>query len=200
PGRIVALLQIGCLSTPLGSQTTDTAAFNVIGWISASGNIVNSLLTILVEGSASLERHGMRYARLLATASGIDRRMNHQPKFQTDPAAQNCDAVADLFARANACHCAGDIAQAQAGYIEVLKREPTHADALHMLGVSEHQLGNSQSAERLLRHSLLANPQSAATRYALGVILSALHRSDEALVCYDELITLAPDFIDAHIK
>jgi hypothetical protein len=67
PGRIVALLQIGCLSTPLGSQTTDTAAFNVIGWISASGNIVNSLLTILVEGSASLERHGMRYARLLAT-------------------------------------------------------------------------------------------------------------------------------------
>jgi predicted O-linked N-acetylglucosamine transferase (SPINDLY family) len=126
--------------------------------------------------------------------------MNHQPKFQTNPAAQNSDDVADLFARASAFHRAGDIAQAQAGYIEVLKREPTHADGLHMLGVSEHQLGNSQSAERLLRHSLLADPQSAATRYALGVVLSALQRNDEALICYDDLITLAPDFVDAHLK
>ncbi|WP_300182192.1 tetratricopeptide repeat protein [Bradyrhizobium sp.] len=69
-----------------------------------------------------------------------------------------------------------------------------------MLGVSEHQRGNSQSAERLLRHSLLVNPQSAATRYALGVILSALQRNDEALVCYDDLIALTPDFVDAHMK
>jgi tetratricopeptide (TPR) repeat protein len=126
--------------------------------------------------------------------------MNHQPTFQTNPAAQNSGDVADVFARASACHRTGDLAQAQAGYIEVLKRQPSHFDALHMLGVSEYQRGNSQSAERLLRHSLLVNPPSAATRYALGVILSALQRNDEALVCYDDLIALTPDFVDAHTK
>jgi predicted O-linked N-acetylglucosamine transferase (SPINDLY family) len=126
--------------------------------------------------------------------------MNHQPKLHANPAAQASDDVADMFARASVFHHAGDLAQAQAGYIEVLKRQPGHFDALHMLGVSEHQLGNLQSAERLVRHSLLVDPQSAASRYALGVILSALRRNDEALVCFDDLINVTPDFVDAHIK
>ena len=123
--------------------------------------------------------------------------MNHQPKFELAPAA---DDLAELFARASAFHHAGDIPQAQAGYIEILKRQPGHFDALHMLGVSEHQCGNSQSAERLLRHSLLVDPQSAASRFALGVVLSAQQRHDEALACYDDLVALAPDFVDAHMK
>jgi hypothetical protein len=42
---------------------SDTTALNVIPRIAPNGNIVNNLLTILVEGS----RHGMSYARLLAT-------------------------------------------------------------------------------------------------------------------------------------
>jgi predicted O-linked N-acetylglucosamine transferase (SPINDLY family) len=126
--------------------------------------------------------------------------MNQQLKFDTNPAPRNSNDVADLFARASAFHRAGDLAQAQAGYIEVLKKHPNHFDALHMLGVSEHQSGNSQSAERLLRHALLVDPQSAATRYALGVTLSALQRHDEALACYDDLIASAPDFVDAHMK
>jgi tetratricopeptide (TPR) repeat protein len=180
---------------------TDTTVFNVEARTSPSGNIVSNLLTILIEGSAGprTARYELRPAPC-DPASESDRWMNHQPTFQTNPAAQNSGDVADVFARASACHRTGDLAQAQAGYIEVLKRQPSHFDALHMLGVSEYQRGNSQSAERLLRHSLLVNPPSAATRYALGVILSALQRNDEALVCYDDLIALTPDFVDAHMK
>ncbi len=69
-----------------------------------------------------------------------------------------------------------------------------------MLGVSEHQLGHLQFAERLVRHSLLVDPQSAASRYELGAILSAQQRNDEALVCFDDLINLAPDLVDPHVK
>jgi len=126
--------------------------------------------------------------------------MNQQLKFGTNPAALTRDDVAELFAQASAFHRAGDLAQAQAGYIEVLKNHPDHFDALHMLGVSEHQSGHPQSAERLLRRCLLVDPQSAATRFALGVILSSLQRHDEALACYDDLIGLTPDFVDAHLK
>jgi hypothetical protein len=67
----------GSISYPLASDRmtldavlviaiSDTTAFNVIPGSPPSGNIVNNLLTILVEGSTSLE-HGMSYARLLAT-------------------------------------------------------------------------------------------------------------------------------------
>lgn len=126
--------------------------------------------------------------------------MNQQLTFHTAPAAPTSDGVAELFARASAFHGAGDLAQAQAGYIAVLKQQPDHFDALHRLGVSEHQLGNSASAERLLRHCLGLDPASAATRFALGVVLAALQRNDEALACYDDLIALAPDFVDAHMK
>ena len=114
--------------------------------------------------------------------------------------ARNSDDVAELFARASAFHHAGDIAQAQAGYIEILQSDQNHFDALHMLGVSEQQIGHSQSAERLLRQALLVDPQSAAARYAHAITLSALQRHDEALACYDAVIALTPDFVDAHMK
>ncbi len=125
--------------------------------------------------------------------------MNQPLQFNVN-SARNGDDVAELFARASAFHHSGDIAQAQAGYIEILQSNPNHFDALHMLGVSEQQLGHSQSAERLLRQALLMDPQSAAARYAHAVTLSALRRHDEALACYDAVIALTPDFADAHMK
>ncbi|HEY3790460.1 MAG TPA: tetratricopeptide repeat protein [Bradyrhizobium sp.] len=73
-------------------------------------------------------------------------------------------------------------------------------DALYMRAVSEHRSGNSEAAVGLLRQGLRVDPQSAMARYALGITLSALRRTDEALACYDDLIALKPDFVDAHIK
>ncbi len=108
--------------------------------------------------------------------------------------------VANLFAQATTYHQLGHLAEAQAGYKKVLKKRPNHFEALHMLAVSEHQGGNYQSAERLLRRAVLVNPQSAAARCALGVVLAALQRQDEALACYDNLIASNSDFVDAHFN
>jgi tetratricopeptide (TPR) repeat protein len=46
----------------------------------------------------------------------------------------------------------------------------------------------------------LVNPQSAAARCALGIVLAALHRHDEALACFDNLIAIKADFVDAHFS
>jgi predicted O-linked N-acetylglucosamine transferase (SPINDLY family) len=116
------------------------------------------------------------------------------------PTYRKGDDVADLFVRATAYHRFGQLAEAQVGYKKVLKKRPNHFDALHMLGVCEHQSGDSLSAARLLRRALLLDPQSAAARCALGVALAALQRPDEALACYDDLIALKPDFVDAHLN
>ena len=127
--------------------------------------------------------------------------MSPQPNvFRVTPANRKVDDVADLLARTVAHHRLGDLAKAQAGYKKILKKRPSHFDALHMLAVSEHQSGNSQSAERLLRRAISVNPQSATVRYALAVTLAALQRPDEALACYDDLIALKSDYVDAHLN
>lgn len=110
------------------------------------------------------------------------------------------DDVAELFAQASACHRAGDLARAQAGYKKVLKKRPNHFDALYLLGLAEHQSHNSDAAERLLRRALLLDPQSVAARYARAVILAALQRDDEALAGFDDLLTLKPDYAEAHLE
>ncbi|MGA7807361.1 tetratricopeptide repeat protein [Bradyrhizobium sp.] len=116
------------------------------------------------------------------------------------PTHRKSDNVADLLARTNGYHRSGDLAKAQAGYKKVLKKCPKHFDALYLLGVSEHQSGNSQAAEPLLRRALLVDPQSATARYALAATLSALRREVEALACYDDLLALKPDFFGAHLN
>ena len=126
--------------------------------------------------------------------------MNQQPRFDTNPPPRTGEEIADLFAQASAFHHAGDIARAQAGYIEILRSDQNHFDALHMLGVSEFQSGHFQSAERLLTHGLRADPHSAAARFALATTLSALQRHDEALAGYEAVIAAMPDFVDAHLK
>ena len=56
--------------------------------------------------------------------------------------AQRRHDVTGTFAHALDCHRRGLLAEAQKGYRLVLKKRPNHFDTLHMLGVSEKQLGN----------------------------------------------------------
>jgi len=114
------------------------------------------------------------------------------------PAYGQNDSAALLFALATTYHRHGNLAEAQAGYKRVLKKNPNHFDALHMLAACEHRCGNTDSAERLLRRALLVDRQSVTARYSLGILLVALQRGDEALACFDDLIAVKPDFADAH--
>ena len=114
------------------------------------------------------------------------------------PAYGQNDSVALLFALATTYQRHGNLAEAQAGYKRVLKKNPNHFDALHMLAACEHRCGNSVAAERLLRRALLVDRQSVAARCSLGILLVALQRQDEALACFDDLIGVKPDFADAH--
>jgi predicted O-linked N-acetylglucosamine transferase (SPINDLY family) len=67
-----------------------------------------------------------------------------------------------------------------------------------MLGVCERQSGSFEAAVDLLRHALLLDPRCAPALSELGLALEALQRHDEALACFDRLINLKPDFIEAH--
>jgi predicted O-linked N-acetylglucosamine transferase (SPINDLY family) len=110
------------------------------------------------------------------------------------------DDVATLFAKATAYHQFGQFAEAKVGYKKVLKKYSNHFDTLHMLARSEYQSGDPVAAERFLKLAVLSNPQSAAARCDLGVLLASLRRQDEALACFDKLIAMKADFGDAHFQ
>jgi predicted O-linked N-acetylglucosamine transferase (SPINDLY family) len=112
--------------------------------------------------------------------------------------AQRRHDVTGTLAHALDCHQRGLLTEAQKGYRLVLKKRPNHFDALHMLGVSEKQLGNHEAAMRMIKRALLVDPQSAPAYSNLGSLLIDLKRFEEAFASFDLAIQLDPCFVDAH--
>jgi protein O-GlcNAc transferase len=97
-------------------------------------------------------------------------------------------------------HREGNSAQAQAIYLEVLAREPNHAEALHLLGLLSSQLGRQPAAMELLERAIQADPLAGEYRSNLGVVLEAMGRPDDAIAAYRLAIDLRPDLADAHVN
>ena len=109
-------------------------------------------------------------------------------------------AVAALCAQAQALHRQGQLAEARIAYTNIIKKSPTHFEALYMTGVCERQSGNYEAAIRLFRRTLLIDPRSAEVHAELGLALFELKRHDEALACFDRVIELNPVFPELHYK
>jgi protein O-GlcNAc transferase len=102
------------------------------------------------------------------------------------------------FALALQHHRAGRLAEAEQGYREILRREPAHADSLHMLGVIALQTGSLESALALVQRAAALRPDAAVCRNNLGQVLERLGRYDEAARCYEAAIELDPGYAEAH--
>ena len=107
------------------------------------------------------------------------------------------DPAAAPFARALALHQRGELAQAGALYRQVLRAEPQHADALHLLGVVAAQVGNPQAAAELMGRALALDPDNPAVLANRGNALEDLGRVEEALAAFERAHALAPrqDFL-----
>jgi tetratricopeptide (TPR) repeat protein len=101
-------------------------------------------------------------------------------------------APADTFGTALDLHRRGRIEAAAARYAEVLRDSPGHRDALHMLGVALHQLGQHDQALGFIEAALAIRPDAMALSN-LGLVQTALERFDEAVRSCDRAIALAPD-------
>jgi predicted O-linked N-acetylglucosamine transferase (SPINDLY family) len=105
--------------------------------------------------------------------------------------------VGGVLARALALHQNGLLADAQVLYKEILRKIPAQFDALHLLGVSEMQIGHLEAAERLMRRAVLVDPRSAPAHSNLGHLLTQTRRVEEALACFDKAIALKADYAEA---
>lgn len=120
------------------------------------------------------------------------------PRLRTIPSSKPsarlmADQAHAKLRRAVAFHRKGQLAQAKSVYVDILKGQPNHFDALHLLGVVALQTGHFQDSVRLIGRAIAISPKTAEFYYNRGNALSGLKQYSSALEDYDGAIRLKPD-------
>lgn len=95
-------------------------------------------------------------------------------------------------------HQSGDLASAELRYREILAVDPSHADALHLLGLIAYQAGQFDMAVDFIQKAIGRNPMMPHYQNNLGSALLSLERIDEAVRCFGEAVRLKSDYIEAY--
>ena len=106
-------------------------------------------------------------------------------------------SVADIYRRGFAAHQAGRLQEAEQAYRDVLSAEPTHPDALHLLGVVAHQVGRNDVAEDYIGQAIARSPRRPDFHNNLGLVLNHRGRPAEAQAALATAIRLNPKYPDA---
>ena len=114
------------------------------------------------------------------------------------PGRRDPDIVQNMLRRAVVLHRKGNLDDAKSLYLEVLRINPDHFDALHLLGVIAARTRRHEEAERLFMRAISINSEFAEAHYNRAVALKDLKRLDDALASYDRAIALKPDYAEAH--
>src|SRR5207342_2200545 len=114
------------------------------------------------------------------------------------PASQDESTEARLRA-AVALHQQGALEAAAQAYRRVLELSPQHADALHLLGVTEQQRGRPEAAISLITEAIAAftralelRPGLVDAQFRLGDAQRALNRHAQALASYERVLAVQP--------
>ncbi len=97
-------------------------------------------------------------------------------------------------------HQKGRHAQAQKRYTKVLDANPSHAGALHLMGVLAHQAGHNDEATDWIRKSLDVDPNFSDAYFNLALVHEAQDRIGEAEACYRQAITADANNAKAHLN
>jgi protein O-GlcNAc transferase len=114
------------------------------------------------------------------------------PNPSSAPAGSN-----PALAEALALHQAGQWAEAEKLYRDILSTQPRHFDCLHLLGVIDYQRGKYGEAVQKIDAALEINPNAAIAHNSRGAALKELGHIEEALACYDKAIALKPNHVEA---
>ena len=102
-----------------------------------------------------------------------------------------------LLRQALAFHQAGNLAEAERLYLELMRTAPKDATAPHFLGVVRAQQGRNQEALALLDRALKLNPGAPEVLSNYGNVLRAEGRLGDALMAYDQALKIKPDYAAA---
>jgi len=95
-------------------------------------------------------------------------------------------------------HQAGQVAQAQTLYRQILSLQSEHAGALHYLGVIAYQSANLDTALDLIRRAIALRPGYVEAHSNLGNVLKDKGQLDEAIAAYRQAIAINPNLPETH--
>ncbi len=98
------------------------------------------------------------------------------------------------FNQALAAHKNGDLATARRLYTVILKSQPDHLDAVHLLGVVEGALGNHEIAIQHIERAILLAPTNAACHLNLGNVYRGNGQLGMAIAEYVKAVELRSDY------
>lgn len=101
-----------------------------------------------------------------------------------------------LIRRAQRAHQCGELAKAERLYSALLQYQPENFDALHGLGQLHCQRGHLDTALALIQAALRSDCSRAEGFASLGLVFHFLRRYTDALVSYEEGLSLAPGHAD----
>lgn len=111
--------------------------------------------------------------------------------------AQRAPTIATLFQNALSAMRSGNANDTREICQRILQENPTHADALHLLGVAERELGNAEASIQFIQSSLRLRPGIPAAYHNLGAAHQNLSDYEQAASCYQQAIDLNPKHIHA---
>lgn len=101
-------------------------------------------------------------------------------------------SIGDVLRDAMLAHRAGQLAEAEAGYLEVLRRRPAEPKALHFLGLLQFHRGDRECGIERVLHSLRSDPGNARAWNDLGGMFVAIGRAADAKDAYRRATEAAP--------
>ncbi|MEI8195268.1 MAG: tetratricopeptide repeat protein, partial [Phycisphaerae bacterium] len=105
--------------------------------------------------------------------------------------------IPQAFARAVQHQQAGQLAEAEQIYRQILAQQPGQVETLYQLGVLAYQAGRPEAAVELLRQVVAMKPQLAEAHCNLGKILREMGRLEEAVAACRQALVLKPHFPEA---
>jgi tetratricopeptide (TPR) repeat protein len=107
------------------------------------------------------------------------------------------EQIAAKLAQAVALHQRGELSQAAVLYMEIVRADATHFDALHLLGVYALQVGDLPSAHNFVTRALEIDPHHVQAHVHLSAILQERGQFKEALAAVERALELDPDSVQA---
>ncbi|WP_292935054.1 tetratricopeptide repeat protein [Noviherbaspirillum sp.] len=111
----------------------------------------------------------------------------------------NENVLRETLQQALQFHSKGQIAEAEALYRHVLQVMPNNPDALHLLGMVEHQRGNNDLAVDLINTAIQHGP-SGPMYCNLGLLLLVQNKVDMALDNFRRAIDVDPGYVTSYIN
>jgi tetratricopeptide (TPR) repeat protein len=106
--------------------------------------------------------------------------------------------VSETLQNALRHHQSGELEQAEALYRGIIRVDPVHAEALHLLGVVAHQQQEHLRAVRYIERAISLNDSAAMYHCNLGAAYRDLGRLDDAITSFQTALGCDNSFAGAH--